>query len=137
MPLRDRYGYLTVLDAVQVVHDAEDAYSNVVTIHPYTTLLLLYDVTIAFSGGDSPGVKFTLEFDVSGEGDWVAATSLVTTENGFGAAAPTDPTITSTGKAYRFYPQAAGMRARIKYEAAGEPTGGNATVTAYLTGKRG
>ncbi len=134
MRVRD-YCYIKLFDAVSLAHGASAAYSNIVDIHDYTELLLTYNATIALTGGSSPGIKFTLELDVSGAGEWVLATTLITTLNGFTAAATADPTVTSTGKSYNFYPQVPGMRARVKYEVTGAPTGGTATITGYLLGK--
>lgn len=133
MGLLPEYGYTQVMDEVSVVHNADDFISRIVPVHSYTQVVITYDITVAFSGGSSPGLTFTLQADVSGDGEWVDVTTLQTTDNGYASAAPTDPTITTTGKTYRYYGSLVGVRIRAKVSVSGSPTGGTATINAvYL-----
>lgn len=133
MPVLPEYAYTQVMEETALTHETDDFYTRIVPIHSYTQVMLAYDVTVGLTGGSTPGVKFTLEADVSGDRTWVEVTTLQTTDNGYVAAAPTDPTITSTGKAYRYYGSLLGVNLRIKVEVTGSPTGGTATVNSvYL-----
>lgn len=127
MTLRYNYGYLTVIEDETVAHDADDFHTRIVPIHKYRQFLLTYTTTIDFSGGSSPGLKFTAEGDISGEGDWVALSTLMVTGHGYAQNA-TDVTITSTGDDYRYYNELGGLNIRIKVEVTGSPTGGTATI---------
>ncbi len=128
MPFYKKYGYDSILKDISLTHESTAAYSQVVTILPYERLLFSYDATIALTGGSTPGIKFTVEADTTGDGNWVALTTLVATAKGYVAAAPADPTITTTGKEYRVYHVLVGVRIRVKYEIEGTPTGGTAKI---------
>ena len=137
MALYEDYGYTQVAGDVSLTHESEDQYTRIVPVHAYEEIVLTYDVTIGLTGGSSPGVKFTVEGDVSGEGEWIALSTLVADTNGYAADGPADPTITSTGKAYRRYGGLVGMNLRIKIEVTGTPTGGTATINnIYLIARR-
>ena len=127
MLLKD-YGYMNVAKSISLTHESEAATSNQFSIAGYKEFILFYDATIGLTGGSTPGVTFTLEVDVSGDGEWVAVTTLVTTANGYTAAAVADPTISTTGKNYKYYKGLMGFNARVKYEVSGTPTGGTATI---------
>lgn len=139
MALYKDYGYTLVEQGISVEDDTDDFYTRIIPIQGYTRLLVTYDITVAFTGGSSPGLAFTIEGNVSGDSEnpeWVELTTLVTTDNGYESAAPSDPTITSTGKDYKYYSGLVGTDIRIKVSVSGSPTGGTATIeNIHLLGK--
>ena len=130
------FGYGHLLVSQVVAFNAGAFRTAIAPIWTYRDIFLFHDATIAFTGGTTPGLRFTLEVDCTGGGEWIAASTLIATANGFTAAAPVDPTITATGKAYRYYREMPGLQARVMVEVTGAPTGGTATVERVsLSGK--
>lgn len=126
-----------LLSARVVAYGAATFYSPRFNLEDFAELLLYYNVTVAFTGGTSPGLKFTPEIDVDGQGTFKAITDVQATGNGYTANAVASANPTATGVGYRLYKEMFGIEGRIKVEVTGLPTGGTATITTLsVIGKR-
>ncbi len=123
--------YIQIVEEATVVAHNTSAFNTVeFPCLGFQGLLVTYDLTVAYTGGSSPGLLFKLQTDTTGRGNWVDISTLVATTNGYTANAVADPTITSTSKVYRFYPDSGvtGTRMRINVSVTGSPTDETATI---------